>query len=173
MPPSSALAEPPLRQPPAMPAGGAGPAVRGGTWVTRTGIKVDRIGSAWLIRRFIDPAARFKFVPAKGYRPEPGSSASTCTRASSPTRETAAPSRRCSAGSGLTDPALRTLGEIVHDVDCKDEKFGRAEAAGIASLIGGLVLAYPDDAERLERGAAVFEGLYAYISSGARSRPAD
>lgn len=74
---------------------------------------------------------------------------------------------------GLTDPALRTLGQIVHDVDCKDEKFGRAEAAGIASLIGGLVLAYPDDAERLERGAAVFEGLYAYISSGARSRPAD
>ena len=69
--------------------------------------------------------------------------------------------------------ALRALGEIVHDVDCKDEKFGRAEAAGIASLIGGLVLAFPDDAERLERGAAVFEGLYVYISSGARARPAD
>ena len=53
---------------------------------------------------------------------------------------------------GLTDPALHALGEIVHDVDCKDEKFGRAEAAGIAALIGGLVLAYPEDAERLERG---------------------
>jgi hypothetical protein len=39
--------------------------------------------------------------------------------------------------------------------------------------IGGPVLAYPDDAERLERGAAVFEGLYAYISSRARSRPAE
>jgi hypothetical protein len=47
------------------------------------------------------------------------------------------------------------------------------EAAGIASLIGGLALVYPDDAERLERGASVFEGLYAYISSGARSRPTD
>ena len=44
----------------------------GRTWVTRTGVKVDRISSAWLIRRFIDPAARFSFVPARGYRPEPG-----------------------------------------------------------------------------------------------------
>src|SRR3989442_2928642 len=44
----------------------------GRTWVTRKGIHVDRIASAWLIRRFVDPAAKFKFVPGKGYRPEPG-----------------------------------------------------------------------------------------------------
>jgi len=155
------------------PSAGAGPTVRGAIWVTRTGIKVDRIGCAWLIRRFIDPAARFKFVPAKGYRPEAGE-----LRFDMYQGEFTHDGDRCSfetllARFGLTDPALRTLGEIVHDVDCKDEKFGRVEAAGIASLIGGLVLAYPDDAERLERGAAVFEGLYAYISSGARSRPAE
>src|ERR1051326_3793920 len=41
------------------------------TWVTRKGIHVDRIASAWLIRRFIDPGARFKFVAGKGYGPEP------------------------------------------------------------------------------------------------------
>jgi hypothetical protein len=161
------------RPAPATPETGAGPAVRGGTWVTRTGIKVDRIGSAWLIRRFIDPAARFKFVPAKGYQPAAGE-----LRFDMYQGEFTHEGDRCTfetllARFGLTDPALRTLGEIVHDVDCKDEKFGRAEAAGIASLIGGLVLAYPDDAERLERGAAVFEGLYAYISSGARARSAD
>ena len=52
--------------------GSVGTRPSGATWVTRTGIKVDRISSAWLIRRFIDPAARFKFVPAKGYQPEPG-----------------------------------------------------------------------------------------------------
>jgi hypothetical protein len=147
--------------------------VRGATWVTRAGIKVDRIGSAWLIRRFIDPTARFKFVPAKGYRAEPGE-----LRFDMYQGEFTHEGDRCTFETlvlrfGLTDPALRALGEIVHDVDCKDEKFGRAEAAGIASLVGGLVLAYPDDAERLERGAAVFEGLYAYISSGARSRPTD
>src|SRR5882672_10720730 len=45
---------------------------RGRTWVTRKGIHVDRMASAWLIKRFIDPEARFKFVPSKGYRPVPG-----------------------------------------------------------------------------------------------------
>jgi len=46
--------------------------VRGRVWVTRKGVHVDRMASAWLIRRFIDPGARFKFVPAKGYKPEKG-----------------------------------------------------------------------------------------------------
>src|SRR3954467_14933180 len=46
--------------------------VRGRTWVTRKGIHVDRICSAWLIRRFIDPAAKLKYVEAKGYVPQAG-----------------------------------------------------------------------------------------------------
>src|SRR5580765_705846 len=109
---------------------GASP-VRGATWVTRTGVKVDRISSAWLIRRFIDPAARFKFVPAKGYRPAAGE-----LRFDMFQGEYTHEGDRCTFETlllrfGLTDPALRALGEIVHDVDCKDEKFGRAEAAGI------------------------------------------
>jgi hypothetical protein len=143
----------------------------GATWVTRTGIKVDRISSAWLIRRFIDPAARFKFVPAKGYRPESGE-----LRFDMYQGEFTHEGDRCTfetllARFGLDDPALHSLAEIIHDVDLKDVKFGRAEAAGMAALIEGLVVAYPDDAERLERGAAVFEGMYGYISSGARARP--
>jgi hypothetical protein len=169
-----ALGEAARRPSPAQPSVPTGPTVHGATWVTRTGIKVDRIGSAWLIRRFIDPAARFKFVPAKGYRPTAEE-----LRFDMYQGEFTHEGERCTfetllAHFGLADPALRALGEIVHDVDCKDEKYGRPEAAGIASLIGGLVLAYPDDAERLERGAAVFEGLYAYISSsGSRSRPGE
>jgi hypothetical protein len=143
------------------------------TWATREHLWVDRVACAWLIRRFIDPAARFKFVPAKGYKPARGE-----LRFDMYQGEFTHEGDRCSfetllAHFGLTDPALRGLGEIVHDVDCKDGKFGRPEAAGVASLIGGLAIAYPEDAERLERGAAVFEGLYAYISSGAPSRSAD
>ena len=46
--------------------------LRGRTWVTRQGVHVDRIASAWLIRRFIDPEAQFKFVSGKGYRPNEG-----------------------------------------------------------------------------------------------------
>jgi hypothetical protein len=65
---------------------------------------------------------------------------------------------------GLRDRGLRAIGEIVHDIDCKDDKFGRVEAAGIAAIIRGLVRAYPDDATRLERGAAAFDDLYASLS---------
>jgi hypothetical protein len=170
-------AEAALREarPGAEPAGtqGVAPRPSGATWVTRTGIKVDRISSAWLIRRSIDPAARFKFVPAKGYRPEPGE-----LRFDMYQGEFTHEGDRCTfetllARFALEDPGLQALGEIIHDVDLKDGKYGRVEAAGIAALIDGLVVAYPDDAERLERGAAVFEGMYAYISSGARSRPAE
>ena len=57
-------------QPPATAGRGLGE-LKGRTWVTRTGVHVDRIASAWLIRRFVDPEPRFKFVPAKGYVPEP------------------------------------------------------------------------------------------------------
>jgi hypothetical protein len=155
------------------PAPDARPKPSAATWVTRTGIKVDRIASAWLIRRFIDPAARFKFVPAKGYRGEPGElrfdmyQGEFTHEGDHCTFETLLERFR------LDDPGLHALAEIIHDVDLKDGKFGRAEVAGIAALIDGLVVAYPEDAERLERGAAVFESMYAYISSGARSRPTE
>ena len=59
--------------------------------VTRKGIHVDRMASAWLIRRFIDPNASFKFVSAKGYQPEPEKSDSTCTKPNLPTKGIAAP----------------------------------------------------------------------------------
>jgi hypothetical protein len=55
------------------------------------------------------------------------------------------------------------IGEIVHDVDCKDEKFNRAEAAGVSTLLRGLVRSTADDATRLERGAALFDQLYASL----------
>jgi hypothetical protein len=63
----------------------------------------------------------------------------------------------------LDDPALRAVGEIVHDIDMKDARFGRAETPGIAQLISGLVLAHDSDAARLERGAATLDDLYAAL----------
>lgn len=142
-------------------------------WVTREHCHVDRTACAWLIRRFIDPRARFKFVPAKGYRPEPHE-----LRFDMYQGEFTHEGDRCTfetllARFGLDDPALHALAEIIHDVDLKDGKYARAEAAGIAALVDGLAVAYPEDLERLERGAAVFEAMYAYISAGARSRSAE
>jgi hypothetical protein len=146
-----------------------GPAQRGGkemqghTWVTRRDVYIDRIASAWLIRRFIDPKARFKFTGAKSYNPRKGEVRFDMFEA-----EYTHEGDRCTFETllyraGLKDRALRAIGEIVHDIDCKDTKFGREEAPGIAALVRGLARAYPDDATRLERGAAALDDLYASL----------
>jgi hypothetical protein len=140
--------------------------IRGATWVTRSGVKVDRMASAWLIRRFIDPQARFRFA-AGASGPRSGGELRFDMFGGEYTHE----GDRCTFEVLLDrfqvdEPALRALGEIVHDIDCKDEKFGRVEAAGIAAIVSGIALAHPGDAERLEQGAVVFEGLYAQLRGG-------
>ena len=60
--------------------------------------------------------------------------------------------------------ALQSLGEVVHDIDLKDEKFERDDAVGIERVLSGIVAAYPDDAGRLERGGQLFDELYALFS---------
>ena len=129
-------------------------------WVTRKGVHIDRIASAWLIRRFIDPEARFKFVPAKGYQPKQGE-----LRFDMYEGEFTHEGDRCTfevlrTRAGVDDPALHAIGEIVHDIDLKDGKFGRDEAAGIARVVDGIAASTKDDAKRLEQGAAVLDGLY-------------
>ena len=79
------------------PSSGEGPlaALRGKTWVTRQGVHVDRIASAWLIRRFIDPEARLQFVSGKGYRPAEGELRFDMFKASSRMRAIDARSKCC------------------------------------------------------------------------------
>lgn len=149
--------------------GSGGRAQRGGeemqghVWVTRCDVFIDRIASAWLIRRFIDPKARFKFTRSKSYTPKKGEVRFDMFEA-----EYTHEGDRCTFETlldraGLKDRALRVIGEIVHDIDCKDAKFGREEAPGIAAMVRGLARAYPDDAARLERGAAALDDLYASL----------
>jgi hypothetical protein len=140
-----------------------GKEMQGHTWVTRRDVHIDRIASAWLIRRFIDPKARFKFTGAKSYNPRKGEVRFDMFEA-----EYTHEGDRCTFETlldraGLKDRALHAIGEIVHDIDCKDTKFGREEAPGIAALVRGLARAYPDDAGRLERGAAALDDLYASL----------
>ena len=135
--------------------------LRGRTWLTRQGIFVDRIASAWLIRRFLDPDARFKFVAPQGYRPKAGE-----LRFDMFDAEFTHEGDRCTFETllrrfDLGDPALGEIAEIVHDIDLKDDKFERQDAAGIERVLAGIAAAYPEDAARLERGAAVFDDLYA------------
>jgi hypothetical protein len=135
----------------------------GRTWVTRTDVHVDRIASAWLIRRFIDPEARFKFVPARGYRPRPRELRFDMYEA-----EYTHVGEDCTFQTlvrrfGLRDRALAAIGEIVHDIDCKDDRFHRPETAGIAGMIRGIVQAHDTDNKRIERGSAVLDDLFEYF----------
>jgi hypothetical protein len=143
--------------------------LRGRTWVTRQGVKVDRIASAWLIRRFLDPDARFKFVPARGYRPEPGELRFDMFEAEYTHDGDACTFETLLARFGLRDKALRHVAEIVHDLDMKDDKFARDEAPGLASMIDGIARAHPADPDRLARGAALFDDLYAAFHKPRRS----
>ena len=133
--------------------------VPGRTWVTRLDVHVDRMACAWLIRRYIDPEPRFKFVASRGYRPQAGELRFDMYQA-----EYSHEGERCTfqvllQRFGLTDPALAAIGELIHDIDCKDAKYGRAETAGIAALIGGIAESEPEDGDRLERSGPVFDGL--------------
>ncbi len=137
--------------------------LHGRTWVTRKGIHIDRIASAWLIRRFVDPGAAFKFVPARSYRPEPGELRFDMFEAEFTHEGDLCTFEVLLARLGLDDPALRPIAAIVHDVDLKDAKFDRPEAAGIDRLIAGLAMRHREDEDRLARGAAVFDDLYEYF----------
>jgi hypothetical protein len=138
----------------------AADALRNRVWVTRRGVQVDRIASAWLIRRFIDTGARFKFVSGTGYDPGEGE-----LRFDMFEGEFTHKGDRCTfevliGHTGLADPALAAIGEIIHDIDLKDDKYGREEAAGVRSLIAGIAASSTDDEERLARGATLLDDLY-------------
>jgi hypothetical protein len=137
--------------------------VRGGTWVTRTDVHVDRIASAWLIRRFIDPDARFKFVPGRDYAPAPGELRYDMFEAEFTHEGDLCTFEVLCRRFALAEPALRELAEIVHDVDLKDAKFSRPEAPGLERLVAGIAIRHADDEARLQDGAAALEALYEYF----------
>ena len=110
--------------------------------------------------------ARFKFVVARGYCPVAGD-----VRFDMYDAEYTHEGARCSfetllARFELRDRGLRALGEIVHDIDCKDEKFGHREASGVAMVIDGIARASGDDRIRIERGAALLDSLYEQLRRG-------
>ncbi|HME20407.1 MAG TPA: chromate resistance protein ChrB domain-containing protein [Acetobacteraceae bacterium] len=146
-----------------LPVSGDRDALTGRVWVTRQRVYIDRIASAWLIRRFIDSAATFKFVAGKGYVPQPGELRFDMFEA-----EFTHEGDRCTfevllSKADPNDPALIAIAEIVHDIDLKDAKFAREETSGIAHLMTGLCATSKDDMQRVDRGSAVLDDLYEYF----------
>jgi hypothetical protein len=136
----------------------------GRTWVTRRGVKVDRISSAWFVRRFLDPTAKFRFIDPKKEEARAGEIGFDMVGG-----EFTHEGDRCTLETlvrrtAVRDAALSPITQIVHDIDLKDGKFGRPETAGVAQVLSGLFSANPDDESRLDRGFALFDDLYASFS---------
>ncbi len=134
---------------------------RGRRWVTRPRPHVDRLACAWLIRRFIDPAAEIRY----GDTPEPGEVAFDMRRA-----EFGHTGNHCScetmlAAFGLHDPGLAAVAEIVHEIDLRDGLSSRPETAGVDRILAGWATANLSDAELERLGIALFEGLYGALAS--------
>jgi hypothetical protein len=151
------------------PAGTAPPvdlaALKGRRWVTRPRPHVDRIASAWLIKRFVDPAAEFVFAPPDQIPGDAipfdmagvefGHHGEDCTFETLLRR------------TGLRDRKLALLAEIVHEADIKDQKFAREEARGIDLALRALLSAIKDDHEALAQGMTLFDGLYSTVGERA------
>jgi hypothetical protein len=133
-------------------------------WVTRKNVHVDRIASAWLIRRFIDPQATFKFVPGQGYRASDGELTFDMYEGTFTHVGDACSFETLMDRFGLKEPGLSAIAEIVHDIDVKDGKFSRAEAPGIAALIAGIATAHREDERRLEVAGAMLDALLELFS---------
>ena len=131
------------------------------TWVTRPRPEIDRVASAWLIRRFIDSTATFVFAPATDVVPN-------ALPFDFPDAEFSHHGEDCSFETllrrfSIADKALRKIGEMVHDADLNDEKFQRNECIGIDRVLKGWAKHGMSDDELLQRGGACFDGLYSYL----------
>lgn len=137
----------------------AKPALRGKIWVTRPGVKVDRMASAWFIRRFVDPKARFRFADPGS--PRKGGELRFDMVGGDFTHE----EDRCTFETlvrrvGLPDKRVRAIAEMIHDLDLKDSKYGRAETAGVRMVLDGIMARTENDDERIERALSVFDDVY-------------
>jgi len=128
-------------------------------WMTRPRPGIDRVSSAWLIRRFIDPKARFVFgtelaahpdaIPFDMFVPQGfGHRGEDCTFETLYNQF------------AIRDVTVKRIAQIIHDADLGDEKFGRAEGLGLDKVLNGWAKQDLPDDELLQRGMDLIEGLY-------------
>lgn len=139
---------------------------QGKTWVTRAQVGVDRMASAWLISRFIDNKAKFKFVRENEYKPEKNEVRFDMFKA-----EFGHIGDKCTfevlrEAFLLKPKSLELVAEIIHDLDLKDTKFNRAETAGIGLVLSGISEEKIDDRERVEKAKVLFDNLLNGLDGG-------
>ena len=132
---------------------------RGKTWITRPRPEIDRVGSAWLIRKFIDAGAKFVFantpaefpeaIPYDMFEVEFSHHGDCCTFETLVERF------------GIRDRAVLRLAELIHDADVEDDKFHRVEGFGVEQIFKGWGKQGLNDQEILSKGFECFDALYA------------
>jgi hypothetical protein len=148
-------------------AAGARTSYRGRTWVTRAGVGIDRMASAWLIRHMIDPQATFEFVPGERIAAAAGK-----LRFDTWGGEFTHEGDRCTfevliGRFALQAPGLGQLAEIVHDIDLKEARYAHPETAGIAASMAAITGAAMHDLQRIDLAATVFDGLLRQFAAAA------
>lgn len=146
-------------------AANAGRLPTGRIWVTRADPRVDRLASAWLIRRFVDRNATFRFTTDPHYKPVERELRFDMFEAEYTHRGNRCTFEVLAAEAGLADPGIAAIGEMIHDIDIKDGKYDRPETPGVARMIDGLARRYDDDYERLERAMLLFDDLHASMAA--------
>jgi hypothetical protein len=134
-------------------------------WVTWENVGVDRMGCAWLIRRFIDPTAEFLFVAA-GHTPLPADAEPFDI----PGLRLAHHRGHCSFHTllreyNLHDSVLERIAQIVDEADVVQEVALEPAAPGLDLICQGLRRTSPDDATALARGALRYDALYAQLAA--------
>ncbi len=134
-------------------------------WVTWEYVGVDRMGCAWLIRRFIDPQAEFQFIPV-GQKPLPEEAeAFDIPGARLSHRRGHCTFHTILREYGLKDPVLHRIAAIIDEADVVQEVAVEPAAPGLDLICRGLRRTSPDDCAAFDRGAMVYEALYAQLAS--------
>lgn len=134
---------------------------QGKTWLTRPRPEIDRVGSAWLISKFIDRKPRFVFAPSadavSDAIPFDMLDAEFSHHGSYCTFET------LTKRFAISDKSIARIGQMIHDADLDDARFQRVEAVGIDRVLKGWATQGLTDAEILRRGFECFDALYAFL----------
>jgi hypothetical protein len=135
-------------------------------WVTWRDVRVDRIGCAWLIRRFVDPEAEFVFVPV-GQKPLPTDGEPFDIPGVRLSHHGGRASFHAFLSAyGLDDPTLARIARIVDEADTVQEAALEPAAAGLDLICRGIARTSADDHEAIARGALLYDALYAELKEG-------
>jgi hypothetical protein len=133
-------------------------------WLTWQNVGVDRMGCAWLIRRFIDPKAQFSFIPEGEKPPQKAGEPFDIPRVKFSHHKGHCSFHTFLDEYKLADPVLRHIARIIDEADTVQEASVEPVAAGLDLICRGIRRTSKDDHEALQRGALVYDALYAQLA---------